>query len=184
MAIATDPVLAARVQSAIRNVSGFPRPENRVFRDVSPIVENDPDLFRAVIDAMTGFGKQNPPDCIAAIESWGFVFGAPIAYLLGSRLCLLRRPGKLPRQTAMQAYDMSYSNGRSLAIQGEAIGVGDRVLVVDDVLASGRTALAAVELVQQAGGQCIGVACLATFADWGAKLVAERGVPVHAVATL
>jgi adenine phosphoribosyltransferase len=165
MAIGKDPGLAARVQGAIQIVSGFPNAENRFFRDITPVVENDPDLFRSVIDAMAGFYKADPPNCIASIEAWGFVFAAPVAYLLGSRLCLVRRPEKLPRLTTTETYDMCYAQGRSLAIRGQAIRSADRVVVIDDVVASGGSALAAVNLVEKAGSQCVGVACLAAFSD-------------------
>ncbi len=183
MTIAGDRELALRVQSVIRTVVDFPRQGIR-FRDISPIVENDPDLFRAVIESMTGFGQTVRLDCIAGIESWGFVFAAPVAYVLGSRLCVVRRPGTLPQQTASQSYDMSYAKGRSLAIQGGAIRPRDRVLVVDDVLASGGTALAAIELLEKAGGLCVGLACLAAFPNWGAKRLGDRGISVHAIAGL
>ena len=183
MVIAQDENLAKRVQSAIQIVTGFPRPATR-FRDISPIIENDPGPFRAVIDSMAGFHQANPPDCIVAIESWGFIFAAPVAYILGSRLCLARRPGKLPRETIGETFDMCYAEGRGLAIHGDAIRAADRVLVIDDVIASGGSALAAANLVEKAGGRCIGVVCLAAFVDWGAKRIADGGIPVHAIAGL
>jgi adenine phosphoribosyltransferase len=183
MTIAEDQGLALRVQNAIQIVGDFPRQGIR-FRDISPVVESDPDLFRAVIDSIADFGRTVGLGCIAGIESWGLVFASPVAYVLSSRLCLVRRPGTLPRQTATLSYDMSYAQGRSLAIQGGAMRPGDRVLVVDDVLASGGTALAAIDLLEDAGALCIGVACLAAFPNWGAKRLADRGVPVHAVAAL
>jgi adenine phosphoribosyltransferase len=66
--------------------------------DISPVVEGDPDLFSSVIDAMASFFRADPPDTVMCIEAWGFIFGGPIAYLLGARLCVARRPGKLPRR--------------------------------------------------------------------------------------
>jgi adenine phosphoribosyltransferase len=183
MDVTRDEELAHRVESAIQIVTGFPCANIR-FRDISPIVENDPGLFRAVIDAMAGLYKARPPDCIVCIESWGFVFGAPVAYVLGTRLCLARHPGKLPRESITESYDMCYAQGRVLAIQGQAIGNSDRVLVIDDIIASGGSALAAVSLVEKAGGRCIGVVCLAAFADWGMKRIVDKGIPVHAIARL
>ena len=77
-------ILARRVEGAIRIVPDFPRPGIRI-RDISPVVEGDPDLFASVIDAMSGFFRADPPDTVMCIESWGFIFGAPVAYLLGAR---------------------------------------------------------------------------------------------------
>jgi adenine phosphoribosyltransferase len=181
--IARDQALAARVEKAIRIVTGFPRPGVR-FRDISPIIESDPPLFRAAIDAIAGFHRASPPDCIVGIESWGFVFAAPVAYVLGSRLCLARRPDRLPRDTISATYDMCYAEGRGLALQRDAVRAGDRVVVIDDIIASGGSALAAASLAEQAGGRCIGVACLAAFVDWGAQRIAEKGIPVHAIGRL
>jgi|SRR5215471_5802679 len=181
--MARDQDLATRVEQAIRIVIGFPRGTVR-FRDISPIIESDPPLFRAAIDAMAGFHRASPPDCIVGIESWGFVFAAPVAYALGSRLCLARRPEKLPRDTIGATYDMCYAEGRALAIHRDAIRADDRVLIVDDVIASGGSVLAAVALVQRAGARCIGATCLAAFPDWGVQRIAEVEVPVHAIARL
>jgi adenine phosphoribosyltransferase len=100
--------LAARVTAAIRLVPDFPRPGIRMW-DVSPVVEGDPDLFSSVIDTMASFFRADPPDTVMCIEAWGFIFGAPIAYLLGARLCAARRPGKLPREAMSKTYDMSYA---------------------------------------------------------------------------
>lgn len=181
--IGRDQELAVRVANAVRIVVGFPGGSVR-FRDISAIIENDPPLFRAAIDALAGFHRASPPDCIVGIEAWGFVFAAPVAYALGCRFCLARRPDKLPRDTISATYDMCYAEGRVLVLHRDAIRPRDRVLVVDDVIASGGSALATMKLVQQAGGDCIGVTCLAAFPDWGAQLIAERGVPVHAIARL
>jgi len=181
--IGWDQELAARIAQAIRVVTGFPRDGVR-FRDISPIIESDPPLFRAAIDAMAEVHRARPPDCVVGIEAWGFVFAAPIAYLLGSRLCLARRPEWLPRETISATYEMCYAQDRSLALHRDAIRAGDRVLVIDDVIASGGSALAAIGLVQAAGGECVGVGCLAAFPDWGPQRIAEAGVAVHAIARL
>jgi adenine phosphoribosyltransferase len=182
MAIAQDKFLAERVRNATRNAVGFPNPFNKQFRDISSVVEGDPVLFRAVVEAMAGFCKETAPDCIMCIESWGYIFGAPVAYLLGCRMCLARRPGKLPREALVEVYEMSYAPSKGLAIQSEAINKRDRVVIVDDIIASGGTALAAVKLIENAGGECTGVVCLAAFPNWGIKLLSDRGVLIHAIA--
>jgi len=181
MAIA-DKFLADRVRNATRNAVGFPSPINKQFRDISPLVEGDPALFRAVVEAMAGLCKGTAPDCIMCVESWGYIFGAPVAYLLGCRMCLARRPGKLPREAFVEAYEMSYAPSKALAIQSEAVNKRDRVVIVDDIIASGGSALAAVKLIERAGGQCAGIVCLAAFPNWGIKLLSDRGVLVHAIA--
>src|SRR2546425_4955398 len=103
-----DAQLAERVESAIRIVPDFPRPGIR-FRDISPVAQGDPNLFRAVIESIAGFCGPHAPDCIVAVESWGYVFAAPVAYVLTCRLCLARRPGRLPRETFRETFDMSYA---------------------------------------------------------------------------
>ena len=184
MTIAQDKFLAERVRNATRNAVGFPNPINKQFRDISPVavVEGDPTLFRAVVEAMAGLCKETAPDCIMCVESWGYIFGAPVAYLLGCRMCLARRPGKLPREAFAEAYEMSYAPSKALAIQSEAVKKGDQVVIVDDIIASGGSALAAIKLIERAGGQCAGIVCLAAFPNWGIKQLSDRGVLVHAIA--
>ena len=184
MNLGQDEALAGRVESLIRIVTDFPRPRDR-FRDITPIIESDPPLFKAIIDRMAELHRARPPDCIVCIESWGYVFGAPLAYLLGSRICLARRPGKLPRGTIKQEYDMCYDQGRSLEIHRDAIKAADNVLIVDDVVASGGSSLAAVNLVEQAGATCIGITCLGAFADGPfTRHIEQRGIAIHALARL
>lgn len=172
--------LAARVTAAIRLVPDFPRPGIRMW-DISPVVEGDPDLFSSVIGALASFFRADPPDTVLCIEAWGFIFGSPIAYLLGARLCVARRPGKLPREAMSETYDMSYAQNRALAIQEDGIRPGDRVVAIDDVIASGETAFAAIKLIERAKGLCIGVACLAGFPNWGLRRIASLGIPVHSI---
>jgi adenine phosphoribosyltransferase len=184
MEIAQDRTLASRVEAMIKIVPDFPRPNIR-FRDISPILENDPSLFRAVIDQMAKRHRGNPPDCVVCIESWGYVFGAPLAYLLGSRICLARRPGKLPRKTIKQGYVMCYASDKLLEIHDGAIQAGETTLIVDDVIASGGSALATVDLVEKAGGKCVGITCLAAMADGPfTKQIEGKGIPIYAIAGL
>jgi len=182
MAIVQDEFLAERVLNATRNAVGFPNPIHKRFRDISPVVEGDPALFRAVVEAMAGLCKETAPDCIMCVESWGYIFGAPVAYLLGRRMCLARRPGKLPREAFVEVYEMSYAPSKALAIQSEAVNKRDRVVIVDDIIASGGSALAAVKLIERAGGQCAGIVCLGAFQNWGIKVLSDRGILVHAIA--
>jgi len=179
-----DKTLATRVESLIQIVTDFPLPKIK-FRDVTPIIESDPRVFKEIIDRMAELHRVRPPDCIVCIEAWGYVFGVPLAYLLGSRICLARRPGKLPRRTIKQDYDMCYAHRRSLEIHRDGIRAADKVLIVDDVLASGGSALAAVNLVEEVGATCIGITCLAAFADGPfTKRIEERGIPIQAIVKL
>ncbi|MHB8418533.1 MAG: adenine phosphoribosyltransferase [Myxococcales bacterium] len=165
------------LEKHIRNVPDFPRP-GILFRDVTPVLER-PELFRQVIDALrerhAGEGVQK----IAAIESRGFLFGAPLAYALGVGICLLRKPGKLPRKAARESYALEYGSD-SLELHEDAISRGERVLVVDDLLATGGTASAAGRLIERLGGVLSGYSFVVELAALGgrAKLVPTN---VHAL---
>lgn len=187
MANVTHADLRTRIEAAIGHVADFPF-EGFPFRDVTPLLEDDPLLFREVIDALAASYRDDPPDCLLCIESWGYVFGAPLAYLLGTRLVLARRAGKLPRQVHRHSYDMIYATGRSLEVHQDAMRRGDRVVIVDDVLASGGSALAALSLVERSEAACVGLAFVAEVAvlrDAPARLeLSHRGLPIVALATL
>jgi adenine phosphoribosyltransferase len=176
--------LRARIERAIRIVPNFPVPGMR-FRDITPILEDDPSLYGAIIDRFTECYQSNSPDCVVCIESFGYVFGAPLAYRLGARLILARQRGKLPRDTVQQDYVMCYASEKHLEMHRSAMHPGDRALIVDDVLASGGSALAAIRLVEQAGGFCIGVACIADMPDGPFRReIEQKGIPISALARL
>jgi adenine phosphoribosyltransferase len=177
----------SRIEAAIGHVPDFPF-KGFPFRDVTPLLEDDATLFREVVDRLVAPFKSDPPDCVLCIESFGYVFGAPLAYLLGTRLVLARRGGKLPREVHEQTYDMVYARGKTLEIHQSAIRPGDRVLIVDDVLASGGSALAAMSLIEKADARCIAFACVAEAAilrDVPDRVeLQKQGVPIVALATL
>ena len=183
----TDRSLRSRIEASIGHVADFPF-EGFPFRDVTPLLEDDPALFRAVVDGIAEPFRSDRPDCVVCIESFGYVFGAPVAYLLETRCVLARRAGKLPRDVHQQAYDMVYASGKALEIHQDAIRPRDRVLIVDDVLASGGSARAAVALVDKAEGRCIGIACVADVAilvDAPDRVaLRELGIPIVALTTL
>jgi adenine phosphoribosyltransferase len=184
MEFGRDKSLADRIASLIQIVPDFPHAKVR-FRDLTPILENEPLLFRSIIDWMAELHEAHPPDCIMCIESWGYAFGAPLAYRLGTRICPARREGKLPGPRHEQDYDMCYAQGRSLQIHQSALEPGERVLIVDDVIASGGSALAAVKLVGKARAKCIGIACVAAFADGPfTKQIEDEAIPIHAIVKL
>ena len=146
---------------AIRDVPDFPKP-GILFRDITPLLL-DAKLFKRAIREMTEPFKSKPVDRVLAVESRGFILGAPIAMALGAALVPARKPGKLPWKRHRVEYELEYGTD-AIEIHQDAIGKGDRVLVVDDVLATGGTAAAAVRAVEQAGGRLVGLSFLIELA--------------------
>ena len=146
---------ADEIKKIIRNVPDFPKP-GIMFRDFTPLIADARGLA-AVVDQLAEpyLGKV---DAVLGIESRGFIVGAPVAYRLGVGLAIARKPGKLPYQFVEQTYDLEYGSA-SLQIHKDALAAGKgRVLLVDDLLATGGTAAAALQLVQKIGGDVIGCA--------------------------
>lgn len=140
------------IRARIRDVPDFPQ-KGIVFKDITPVL-SDPKLFRRVIDAFVARWKDERIDKVVAIESRGFIFGAPLAYALGAGFTIVRKPGKLPWQVIREAYSLEYGEN-VLELHVDAVGPKDRVLVVDDVLATGGTADAVGRLVARQGGQLV-----------------------------
>ncbi len=156
----TDSALAARVRDAIRDVPDFPVP-GVLFRDVTPLL-GDGDLFRETTDAMAaGFAGAGVTH-VAGIESRGFILGAPVAQILRAGFIPIRKKGKLPGVTVARRYGLEYGTDE-LEMHRDACGPGSRVLIVDDVLATGGTASASAELVQDVGGSVTGFSFLAVL---------------------
>ena len=140
------------IRARIRDVPDFPQ-KGIVFKDITPVL-GDPALFRRVIDAFVARWKGERIDKVVAIESRGFIFGAPIAYALGAGFTIVRKPGKLPWQVIRESYSLEYGEN-VLELHVDAVGPRDRVLVVDDVLATGGTADAVGRLVTRQGAQLV-----------------------------
>lgn len=172
-----DP-LAARVRARLRRVPDFPTP-GVLFRDIGPILA-DPELFGAAVAALAEPFADAPPAWVAGIESRGFLFGAPLALRLGAGFLPLRKLGKLPGPTRRQSYALEYGTGE-LEAQVGLVRPGERVLLVDDVLATGGTAAAAAALLSALGGEPIGLAVLLELPDLGGR--ARVPLPVHALTT-
>ncbi|HKV54324.1 MAG TPA: adenine phosphoribosyltransferase [Candidatus Binataceae bacterium] len=145
---------ADQIRQLIRDVPDFPR-EGILFRDITPLI-GDADGLAAVVDqvAEPWLGKV---DQVLGIESRGFIIGAPVAYRLGVGLTIARKPGKLPYQTIAESYELEYGTA-TLQVHQDGLGGHSRILIVDDLLATGGTAMAAVKLVQNLGGQVAGCA--------------------------
>ena len=142
------------LQRYIRDIRDFPKP-GIVFRDITPLLA-DSVAFRATVDRFIE-QYRGRADVVLGIESRGFIIGAAVAYGLGTGLALVRKPGKLPHQTYAARYELEYGTD-ALEIHHDAIGDRHRVLVIDDLLATGGTASAAVELVARCGGRVVGCA--------------------------
>lgn len=141
----------------IRDIPDFPKP-GIVFRDVMPLIEDAAGLHAAV-QALTEPFRGQAIDRVLGIESRGFLFGVPVALELGVGFVAARKEGKLPHTTLSADYELEYGSDR-LEVHTDSIGAGHRVLVVDDLLATGGTAGAALELVRSAGGEVAGCAFL------------------------
>src|SRR5436309_1118968 len=140
----------------IRNIPNFPKP-GILFKDITPLLA-DPDAFHAAIRQMLARYDQQPIDAISAAEARGFLFAAPLAYLMNKPLVPLRKPGKLPYQTHKLQYDLEYGPAE-LHVHIDGFNPGARVLLIDDLLATGGTLEAGCKLIEQAGGKvvCCGV---------------------------
>src|SRR5437867_3500067 len=137
-----------KLKRLIRDVPGFPRPEI-IFKDITPIL-GDPLIFRETIDALAAPFRGDRVEKILGIESRGFIFGPPMAYQLAAGFVPVRKAGKLPRETVRETYALEYGTD-SLEVHRDAFGKGERVLVVDDLLATGGTAAAAIRLGETLG---------------------------------
>jgi adenine phosphoribosyltransferase len=169
--------MLAAVRAAIRDVPDFPRP-GVIFKDVTPIL-SDPRLFRETIDALAGRWRDQRVEQVIGIEARGFVFAAPLAYALGAGLTIVRKPGKLPWRSIREAYALEYGEA-VLELHEDALRPGERVLVVDDVLATGGTAEAAGRLVGRQRAELLGYAFLVSldFLGGAARLGEGRVHPL------
>ena len=146
--------LATRVRDALRAVPDFPQP-GVLFRDITPLLAAS-SLFPRVVAWLAERCQGHGADRVACIESRGFLFGAPLAERLGLPLALIRKPGKLPHDTVRQDYALEYGTD-ALEIHADACSSGDRVVLIDDVLATGGTAAAACDLIERLGAAVAGV---------------------------
>jgi len=143
-----------KIKSLIRDVPDFPK-KGILFRDITTLIK-DPDGLKLVIDILYEIYKDEKIDYIAGIESRGFIFGMPLAYKLGCGFVPVRKPNKLPCEVISEEYDLEYGKDK-IEIHKDAFKKGDRVLIVDDLLATGGTATAAVNLVSKTA-DVVGVA--------------------------
>jgi adenine phosphoribosyltransferase len=151
------PNSAQRLRDRVRDIPDFPKP-GIVFKDITPLLA-DPVAFSSVIDEMVvNFGRGNV-DKVVGMEARGFIIAAPVAYHFGAGFVPVRKAGKLPHVVDSQEYALEYGTA-TLEIHKDAIQPGERVLIVDDVLATGGTARATAKLIEGLGGKVVGISCV------------------------
>lgn len=165
-----------RLRAAVRDIPDFPVP-GVLFRDITPLLAQ-PELFHLAIDRLEAGIAGLDADAIVAIESRGFIFGAPLALRLGCAFVPVRKPGKLPFRTVRQDYDLEYGTG-SLEAHADALAPGRRAIIVDDVLATGGTAAATASLVERMGARVLGFAFLLELRALDGRARLDR--PVHSL---
>ncbi len=161
----------------VRDIPDYPQP-GVVFKDITPLLA-DHTAFAGVVDAIVGYRGAGTVDKVVGIEARGFIVAAPVAYHMGAGFVPVRKKGKLPAATFEESYALEYGEA-TLEVHVDAFVPGDRVLVVDDVLATGGTAAATAELVRRAGGVVVGVAVLIELGFLGGR-AALPGMDVHAL---
>lgn len=164
------------VASRLRDVADFPRP-GVVFKDITPLL-GDADAFGRVVRALAGRHTEggNRLDAVAGVEARGFIIGAALAHELGVGFVPVRKVGKLPGDTVQRTYDLEYGTA-TIEIHADAVSPGDRVLLVDDVLATGGTAIAAWELLGDCGAEVVELATIVELAFLGGRVaLGERAV--------
>jgi len=159
------------IKSKIRTIENYPI-KGVMFRDITTLLK-DPEGLRDSINKLVDRYKDLNIDKIAAIESRGFIIGAPLAYLLNVGLVLIRKPGKLPAETIDQDYKLEYGTDR-IEVHTDAINKGDKVLIVDDLIATGGTAEATVKLVKKMRGEIIECCFVIDLPDIGGRARLEN----------
>ena len=157
----------------------FPK-EGISFKDINSLILN-PKAFQYVIDEMTKVARALDANIVVIPEARGYIFGTPLAYLIGAGLVPIRKPGKLPGEITSEAYDLEYGSN-IVEIQKNAIKPGDRVIIVDDLLATGGTLKAATKLIENLGGEVSGIITLIELTELGGRDLLNNYF-VHSIVT-
>ncbi|MEM8560593.1 MAG: adenine phosphoribosyltransferase [Pseudomonadota bacterium] len=166
------------IKNRIRTIPDFPR-KGVMFRDITSLIE-DPLGLRLCVDDFVRYYRDTEVDLIVGVDSRGFIFGGVLAYLLQKGFVPVRKEGKLPDEVVSQQYTLEYGEG-VLEIHKNAIQSNRKILIIDDLVATGGTAIAAIELVRKLGGEVVGFAAVVNLPDLGgARLIEEAGVPLYA----
>lgn len=164
----------AQLKDCIRDVPDFPKP-GVVFKDITPLLA-DPAAFRTCIDALADHFAAARVDKVIGIEARGFIVAAPVAHRLGAGFVPVRKAGKLPWRVAQEQYLLEYGTDR-LEVHLDAVSAGERVLIIDDVLATGGTAAATARLAEHLGATTVGFACIIELSFLGGRRRLEAGKP-------
>jgi adenine phosphoribosyltransferase len=165
-----------QIEDHIRQIPDFPKP-GILFYDISTLLAHGP-AWRATVDHLDSWLEPLKPDLLVGIESRGFLISAPLAYLSGHGFAMVRKRGKLPGQVIPFNYDLEYGTD-TVEIQADAVARGQRVVVLDDLLATGGTMAAAIALLKSVGAEVVGAACIIELAFLGGR--ARIGVPFESV---
>ena len=150
----------------IRSIPDFPQP-GVLFRDITPVLSN-PAVFKRVVQEMTAPYEGNGIDVVVAVEARGYLFGAPIAYVLDAAFVPVRKLGKLPGETIQSRYELEYGI-ETIEMHADGVQPDQNVLIVDDVIATGGTLKATIELVERAGGKVAGISVFIELTDLGGR---------------
>ena len=150
----------------IVDVPNYPK-EGILFKDITPLLQNG-DAFNEATNRLVDFAKRCGANLVVGPESRGFIFGCPVANKLGVGFVPIRKPGKLPRATIDEKYDLEYGSN-VLSIHEDAIKAGDKVVIIDDLLATGGTLEAAVKLIKRCGAEVVGIGCVIELVDLNGK---------------
>ncbi len=169
--------LSAFLKQRIRVVRDWPRP-GIGFRDITTLF-HDPNAFQVMVDAFAVDCARSPVDVVAAVDARGFIIGGALAYHLHKPFSLIRKKGKLPYQTLSEDYDLEYGSA-TVEIHADACRAGDRVVIVDDLIATGGTLLAAVRLFRALQAEVVGVAAIIDLPELGgSRKLRKAGVNVY-----
>lgn len=165
------------LKSRIRTVRNWPKPGIN-FRDVTPLFQ-DAEAFRATIDALAETIGPLQPEIVAAVDARGFLLGGALAFKLGKPVVLVRKKGKLPYKTVAEDYELEYGTA-TIEVHADACRPGDRIVIVDDLIATGGTLLAAARLFRTLRGEVVGVAAVIDLPELGgSRRLAENGLAVR-----
>ena len=167
-----------KLKSLVRSIPDFPKP-GIVFRDITTLLSH-PQGLQTTIDQLHSRFADQQIDYIVGTESRGFIFGAPLAYRLGAGFVPVRKPGKLPAKTLSRSYVLEYGTD-SLEIHADAFAPGSRVVVVDDLIATGGTAIATAELVREAGAELCGFGFVIELTFLNGRSSLPEGIPVYSL---
>lgn len=168
--------MVERLKRLIRDIPDFPKP-GVLFRDITPLLA-DPSGLALAIELLANPFRGKSVDLVVGAESRGFIFGTAVACCLSAGFVVVRKPGKLPHQRISMSYDLEYGKD-TLEMHADAIVKGQRVLVVDDVLATGGTMKACCDLVERLGGHIVGVAVLSELMGLNGR--SKLPYPIHSV---